>query len=128
MRAKLAIATAAVAVTTGGCSTPASPTATDAPSVTADTAGSEILQPAWLSYTRTFIHGGRVVDPHRGNGTTSEGQSYALLRAVWMNDRTTFDAVWTWTRDHIWDQSSQRFGWLWGSGAAPLVSHASASG
>jgi endo-1,4-beta-D-glucanase Y len=127
MRTKLAIASAAVAVTAGGCSTPASPTAIASPSVTADTSGTEILQPAWLSYTRTFIHAGRVVDPRRGNDTTSEGQSYALLRAVWMNDRTTFDAVWAWTRDHLWDQSSQRFGWLWGSGAARLVSHDSAT-
>jgi len=32
--------------------------------------------------------------PHSRGVTTSEGQSYALLRAVWMGDQATFDTVW----------------------------------
>lgn len=33
--------------------------------------------------------------------TVSEGVSYALLRAVWMNDKVTFDKVWNWARTHL---------------------------
>ncbi|MBV8301206.1 MAG: hypothetical protein JOY68_04720 [Candidatus Dormibacteraeota bacterium] len=74
---------------------------------------STVLQTTWQSYARTFITAdGRVVDPHIGGNTTSEGQSYALLRAVWMDDRSTFDRVWTWTQMHLW-QPEQRFAWLW---------------
>src|ERR1700736_1472981 len=127
MRVRPALMTSLVAVIGVGCSAPTSPSPTDTPTMTANPAGSETLQPAWMSYTRTFIHAGRVVDPRRGNDTTSEAQSYALLRAVWMNDRITFDSVWTWTRDHLWDQSAQRFGWLWSDAAVRLVSRDSAS-
>jgi hypothetical protein len=41
-----------------------------------------------------------VVDPFR-LGTTSEGQASALLRAVYMDDRTTFDRLWMWTKANL---------------------------
>jgi len=69
---------------------------------------------AWTYYKQNFIHSyGQVIDPQTGN-TTSEGQSYALLRSVWVNDREMFDNVWQWTRDHIEYRSEDRlFSWLW---------------
>jgi endo-1,4-beta-D-glucanase Y len=73
-----------------------------------------VLQETWLSYTRTFIVAGRVIDPMSGNHTTSEGQSYAMLRAVWMDDRTTFDGVWRWTQQNLWRDN--RIAYLWNGG------------
>lgn len=59
------------------------------------------LVDSWNSYRTTHIHSyGQVIDPQNGL-TTSEGQSYAMLRAAWMNDRATFDGVWAWTRHHL---------------------------
>ena len=45
--------------------------------------------------------------------TTSEGQSYAMLRAVWSNDRETFDQVWKWTKDHLRVRGDHLFAWKW---------------
>jgi endoglucanase len=43
------------------------------------------------------------VDPNSGGTTTSEGQAYAMLRAVYMNDEATFDEIWGWTRENLQD-------------------------
>ncbi|QQS44320.1 glycosyltransferase family 39 protein [Candidatus Roizmanbacteria bacterium] len=59
-----------------------------------------ILQATWASYKDEFIHGGRVIDPATKD-TTSEGQSYALLRAVLMDDKKTFDQVYSWTKGQL---------------------------
>jgi endoglucanase len=72
-----------------------------------------ILARSWTSYTRQFIQAGQVVDPSSGR-TTSEGQAYALLRAVYMGDRTTFDQVLGWTDANLQEDSSLP-AWLWGS-------------
>ncbi len=72
------------------------------------------LDSAWEYYKSEFIHSyGQVINP-QANVTTSEGQSYAMLRSVWMNDRTTFDGVWQWTRDHLQHRTSDKLlSWLW---------------
>jgi len=73
-----------------------------------------MLDELWNFYKSHFIISyGQVVDPSSGN-TTSEGQSYALLRAVWKNDRSTFDGVWAWTKDHLQHRRDDKlFSWLW---------------
>jgi endo-1,4-beta-D-glucanase Y len=77
-----------------------------------------VLQQGWAGYKQAFVSsGGRVSDPTRGGITTSEGQSYALLRAVWMDDRSTFDAVWHWTIANLQVRGDGLFASLWGSGA-----------
>src|SRR5216683_3240864 len=74
-----------------------------------------LLTAAWIGYKHRFIQpDGRVIDFQRDQVTTSEGQSYAMLRAVWMDDRPTFDLTWRWTRDNLGDPTRSRFGWLWG--------------
>jgi endoglucanase len=118
---------AALALCTACASTPVAPPAREVSPPVTDSGAASLLRSTWLSYTRTFIQDGRVIDPRSDSNTTSEGQSYALLRAVWMNDRTTFDTVWTWTRAHLWDQASRRLGWLWGASSGALLSHDSAS-
>ncbi len=59
-----------------------------------------ILRATWASYKNEFLHKGRVIDPATQD-TTSEGQSYALLRAVLMDDKETFDQVYSWTKENL---------------------------
>jgi hypothetical protein len=111
---------------TGGVSpTPTSSQAASAtPSVSADAHLLSVLQGAWAGYKQGFISGdGRVSDPTRGGVTTSEGD--ALLRAVWMSDRSGFDAVWGWTRANLQVRGDGLFASLWGGGA--VQDHNSAS-
>jgi endo-1,4-beta-D-glucanase Y len=76
-----------------------------------------VLASAWAGYKQVFIQpDGRVVDPTRGGVTTSEGQGYALLRAVWMGDQTTFDTVWRWTATHLELGGDAPFASLWSDG------------
>ena len=89
------------------------------------------LHATWASYQRDFIQGdGRVIDHQRNQETTSEGQSYAMLRAVWLDDRPTFDRVWMWTKSNLQVIGSALFGYLWGprpDGRYTLLSDHSAS-
>jgi hypothetical protein len=64
-----------------------------------------ILMRSWGSYTSRFLEDGRVVDPQADGVTTSEGQSYALLRAVYAGDRATFDQVRDWFATAVMDGS-----------------------
>lgn len=74
-----------------------------------------LLSSSWENYKVKFINSdGRVIDPSRNNLTTSEGQSYALLRAVWMDDKPTFDKVWNWTKNNLKRPNDNLFGWEWG--------------
>ncbi len=76
-----------------------------------------VLRESWKAYCELFIQtDGRVIDPRAGGISTSEGQAYAMLRAVWMKDRKTFDKTYAWAcnnlnsrirKDHLW-------AWKWG--------------
>jgi endo-1,4-beta-D-glucanase Y len=60
-----------------------------------------VLDNAWKFYKENFIYDyGQVIDPAI-SVTTSEGQAYAMLRAVWENDQQTFNGLWNWTQDHM---------------------------
>lgn len=132
-RSVLALAAALVA----GCGSasghgPAgTPGAATSPAATAAPALTGVLEEAWQGYRAGFIQGdGRVVDPERGGVSTSEGQSYAMLRAVWADDRGTFDTVWRWTQDNLGVHETGLFGYLWGDnghGAYTLLSRDSAA-
>lgn len=58
---------------------------------------------------------GRVVRHDEGGDTVSEGQAYALLLAVGVRDRDTFDRVWDWTRDHL-RRPDGLLSWHWRDG------------
>ena len=74
----------------------------------------QILSRSWQSYKKHFItKEGTTLDPYSDNRTTSEGQSYSLLRAVWMNDRQTFDRLWAWTKKNL-QKTDGIFAWHWG--------------
>jgi cellulose synthase (UDP-forming) len=44
---------------------------------------------------------GRVIRRDQGGDTVSEGQAYAMLLAVAMDDKSRFDSIWRWTRNHL---------------------------
>ncbi|MGB8248667.1 MAG: glycosyl hydrolase family 8 [Chlorobium sp.] len=62
---------------------------------------SEIVRGSWEHYRQAFIREGRVVRPGNGNDTVSEGEAYAMLRSVLMDDRKTFDECLAWTEFHL---------------------------
>ncbi len=79
---------------------------------------SKILKRSWSSYKSNFlINNQKTIDPNNNEITTSEGQSYALLKSVWMDDRATFDNSWYWTKSNM-QQESGVFGWKWGKNSA----------
>lgn len=47
---------------------------------------------------------------------TSENQSYALLRAVWSNNRDEFNRVWNWTKPNL-TNANGLMAWQWRNGA-----------
>lgn len=74
-----------------------------------------LLASAWDEYKERFINqDGRVIDHSADSITTSEGQSYAMLRSVWMDDQETFDLVWRWTKENLDRPDDALFGWRWG--------------
>jgi len=81
-------------------------------------ANSDLLQQSWQAYRQRFIQGdGRVIDREAGDRSTSEGQAYAMLRAVLMDDRDTFDRVLTWGENNLQrkkpDGRRNDYLWLW---------------
>ncbi len=74
-----------------------------------------LLTSSWEKYKKQFINqDGRVIDYTQGDITTSEGQSYAMLRAVWVDDKETFDRVWKWTSENLKRPNDKLFAWRWG--------------
>lgn len=56
---------------------------------------------------------GRIMDPQKNHITTSEGQSYMMLKSFLMNDRQTFDLVYAWSKNNL-QRKDGLFSWLWG--------------
>lgn len=67
----------------------------------ADSIFQAVLDRLWDGYRHYYLRGGRVIRPKNGDDTVSEGQAYAMLRAVWLGDRATFDAVYQWTEENL---------------------------
>ena len=78
------------------------------------------LKSWWKSYKRNFIlRSGRVQRPENDYDTVSEGQAYAMLFSVFMNDKKTFDQIYRWTEEHL--SRNKRNGdlllaWCWKNG------------
>lgn len=75
-----------------------------------------ILANSWKTYTSVFMNKEGQVNDDEKKQTTSEGQSYALLRAVYMNDQKTFDNVLLWTNEHLKVRGDALFAWLYKDG------------
>ncbi len=67
----------------------------------------EIVKQSWKHYQYAFIRDGRVIRPKNNNDTVSEGQAYAMLRAVLVDDQKTFDKCLAWTEKNLSRQISQ---------------------
>jgi endoglucanase len=79
------------------------------------------LLASWRAYRERFIQtDGRVIDREDSDRTVSEGQAYAMLRAVAINDPATFDRTYTWAtnnlqrRDESGEQTDLLWAWKWG--------------
>jgi endoglucanase len=74
------------------------------------------LQESWNSFRDRFVQkDGRVLDFYLHNASTSEGQAYGMLRAVWLNDKEAFDRLWLWTRNNLQVRPQNNlFAWKWG--------------
>ncbi len=77
---------------------------------------SELLSNVWRNYKASYLEPTtfRTLDKQRDNITTSEGESYTMLRAVWMDDKTTFDESLKWTTDNLHRPNDALFSWLFG--------------
>ena len=85
------------------------------------------LAALWTGYRERHIRpSGEVVDPWRQGRVSSEAQSYALLRAVWMRDRSTFERVHAWTDAHL-RRPDGLYSWLWDPAEARIVDANSAT-
>lgn len=70
---------------------------------------------SWNYYKKIFINDdGRVIDYQRDSVTTSEGQAYAMRRALMMRDKKTFDKTYNWVKNNLQHKNDKLFAWLWG--------------
>ena len=74
------------------------------------------LRESWGDYRRAYVsEDGRVIDFRADSSTTSEGQAYAMVRALWMGDRPSFDLVRAWTVNNLQAGDPSRLpAWKWG--------------
>lgn len=102
--------------------TPACPSGATPALALLQTAPNEaLLKESWKAYRERFIQAdGRVIDREANDRTTSEGQAYAMWRAVLINDPDTFQRTYAWAEGNLArrDASGQRpdtlWSWHWG--------------
>lgn len=76
----------------------------------------------WTSYKNRFMTSeGRIVDTGNNNVSHTEGQGYAMLMAVWYNDRSSFTTLWQWTQQHLSNPQNGLFYWKYNPAAADPV-------
>ena len=76
----------------------------------------EIIENLWVKYKNDYLEPStfRTLDRQRSDITTSEGQSYTMLRAVWVDDKDVFDKSWEWTKNNLQHKQDKLFSWLFG--------------
>ena len=91
------------------------------PSLPELTENRELLEESWDIYRQQFIQeDGRVIDYEASDRSTSEGQAYAMLRAVLIDDPTTFAITLDWAEKNLHRRSPQGeltdrlWSWKWG--------------
>jgi endo-1,4-beta-D-glucanase Y len=76
-----------------------------------------MLNSIWQNYQAEYLEVGdyRTLDRSRDNITTSEGESYTMLRAVWLGDKTVYDEQLNWAKDNLQHKTGDHlFAWLFG--------------
>ncbi|MEO1374278.1 MAG: glycosyl hydrolase family 8 [Cyanobacteria bacterium J06635_10] len=80
----------------------------------------QLLVESWESYRRRFIQrDGRVIDYEASDRSTSEGQAYAMLRAVLIDDPATFALTLNWGENNLQRLEGGKpvdslWAWKWG--------------
>ncbi|WP_225886982.1 glycosyl hydrolase family 8 [Nodosilinea nodulosa] len=81
----------------------------------------DLLIESWQAYRDRFIQtDGRVIDREDSDRTVSEGQAYAMLRAVAINDPATFDRTYSWAKNNLarvndaGEPTDLLWAWKWG--------------
>ncbi|MFZ1250448.1 MAG: glycosyl hydrolase family 8 [Candidatus Microsaccharimonas sp.] len=84
----------------------------DAPLVFAN---NRMLLELWSRYKQTTLEPDslRALDKTQNSITTSEGQSYTMMRAVWMDDIDTFETSWNWTKQNL-QREDKLMSWKYG--------------
>lgn len=76
------------------------------------------LQESWAVYRQRFIQAdGRVIDRESDARTVSEGQAYAMLRAVLIDDPDTFERTLQWAENNLDRPEDNLWAWKWGQQA-----------
>ncbi|WP_346291426.1 glycosyl hydrolase family 8 [Sphaerothrix gracilis] len=86
----------------------------------------ELLSESWQVYRQRFIQpDGRVIDWESNSRTVSEGQAYAMLRAVLSDDPDTFERTLQWAENNLKrsalpsDADGRDYLWAWKWGERP---------
>jgi endoglucanase len=80
----------------------------------------DILVESWNTYRTRFIQAdGRVIDYEASDRSTSEGQAYAMLRALIIDDSETFASTLDWGEKNLQRQKDGKrtdslWAWKWG--------------
>ncbi|MBK9577757.1 MAG: hypothetical protein IPO40_11800 [Fibrobacteres bacterium] len=71
------------------------------------------LKSVWSGWLQRFVVAGVIQgnDPNGNKKPISEGQSYGMLLAVWMNDQKNFDIIWKATESKFWNASKGWYKW-----------------
>ncbi len=98
-------------------------TPTPPPSLPPSAIPANVLSESWAAYQQRFIQGdGRVIDREDEDRSISEGQAYAMLRAVLVDDAATFAKTLEWSENNL-VRKSQGLGrdtlWAWKWGKKP---------
>lgn len=90
-------------------------------STAAAAATDTLLRQSWTAYKQRFIQpDGRVIDWEADARTVSEGQAYAMLRAVLADDPETFAITLAWAENNLrrsGETPDQLWAWKWGKTA-----------
>jgi endoglucanase len=77
-------------------------------------------QRSWRGYKLCFIDSsGRIRRPKNDGDTVSEGQAYAMLRSVWLDDKEAFDRCYVWTEKNLSRKNTagdHLLAWRWENG------------
>ena len=78
-----------------------------------------MLSALWDDYKKEYWESGsgRTLDKQQKDITTSEGQSYTMMRAVWVGDKEVFDKTYEFSKTQLQHKDDKLFAWKWGQKA-----------
>jgi endo-1,4-beta-D-glucanase Y len=84
------------------------------PNCTFPAYSTDVVEAAYQNWKTKFFDGTKVVRPENGNDTVSEGIGYGMLIGVFMNDKSMFDALWTYAKSKF--DGNHLMTWCQGTG------------